>query len=407
MGNNNKPIVDLPIWQQLNFTPANSAAGASITDDNERFIYYMISATNFWRYDTYSDTWQQLASPPGGTIAAGSKIIYTKCFGTQLNGVVYGSVFSFQCSGTAVTFYRYDIATNVWSSILSVANVPAAFVVDGYISYPSPELNGWGGGYHSGVLRTITTTAQADVNATTISVSALPQALLSGTILNFGTLASPKWAVLTASAALNATSITVAALQAQIGISSNAYYYDNMYLIGNSSTQMYRYNISGNAWSTTSPNSGNPALVAISAAVGAGCCIKYLPGATGFENKLVIIRGGATANIYLYDLVANTISALTYYPNTETYTTGTYVSTRNNALGKQEKLVFQKDITLRIFQLDLLTGRKTGLCTQNYYPGGAALVGDRMAVIKAPDGTEYIYIILHTSTAFLRTGLFF
>lgn len=405
--NNNKPIIDLPIWMQLNFAPANSAAGSSFVEDNERFIYYMINATNFWRYDTYSDTWQQLASPPAGTIAAGSKLIYTKCFGEQLNGVVYGSVFSFQCSGSAVTFYRYNIATNTWSSVLSVTNVPAAFGTDGYISYPSPELNGWEGNYHSGVLRTITASAQAIVGATSISVNALPQALLSGTILNFGTLASPKWAVLTAGAAQNATSISVAALQTQIDNANTAYYYDNMYLIGNNATQIYRYNISGNAWSTTSANSGNPALIALSAAAGAGCSIKFLPGATGYENKLVVIRGGASVNIYVYDLVANTIASLTYYPNTETYTTGTYVSTRNNAAGKQEKLIFQKDATLRIYELDLVTARKTGKATQNVYPGGAALVGDRMAVIKSPDGIEFIYMILHTSNAFLRTGLFF
>lgn len=404
--NNNLKMIDIPIWLQLAFAPANSAAGSSICDDGERFIYYMISATNFWRYDTWHDCWQQLASPPGGTIAAGSKIIYTKSFGEQLNGVVYGSVFSFQCSGSAITFYRYNIATNIWSAALSVATLPAAFGTDSYLSYPSPELNGWEGGYHSGVLRTITATADAVIGATSISVSALPQALLSGTILNFGTFTSPKWAVLTAGAALNATSITVAALQAQVSNTNAAYYYDSMYLIGNNASQFYRYTFSTNLWSTTSANGGNPALPAIAGAAGVGCAIKFLPGIVGYENNLVIIRGGTGSQILAYNFESNTNTIITPTPNTEGYGAGTCVAASLNSSGKQSRLFIEKDITMRIYEFDIIKGRLNPIAYQGLVASGAAVAGDKMCSLKSPDGqVDFLYIILSTSNAFLRVAL--
>lgn len=84
--------------------------------------------------------------------------------------------------------------------------------------------------------------------------SALPEALPIGAILNFGTLASPIWATLTAAAAAAAVSITVAPLVAQVTIASTAQWYGNLYIIGNANTQMYRFNLGTATWSTTSAN---------------------------------------------------------------------------------------------------------------------------------------------------------
>jgi hypothetical protein len=69
--------VDLPVWEWLRPAPASSAAGLSCTAvaDNAnfnstsgRYVYYLINATNFWRYDTWSDTYQQMASPPNAPV---------------------------------------------------------------------------------------------------------------------------------------------------------------------------------------------------------------------------------------------------------------------------------------------------------------------------------------------------
>jgi hypothetical protein len=67
------PQVDLPTWEWTRFAPVvSSAVSSSCSADNGnflaaehgRYIYYMLSATNFSRYDTWTDMYQQLQSPP-------------------------------------------------------------------------------------------------------------------------------------------------------------------------------------------------------------------------------------------------------------------------------------------------------------------------------------------------------
>ena len=67
-----KTQVDLPVWEWLRFAPANSSAvSGSCSADNDlyhvnhgRYIYYVIAANSFWRYDTWTDTYLQLNSTP-------------------------------------------------------------------------------------------------------------------------------------------------------------------------------------------------------------------------------------------------------------------------------------------------------------------------------------------------------
>lgn len=70
--NNLKVQVDLPVWEHLRFAPAVSTSiSCACTADNSnfdeeygRYIYYLISATAFYRYDTWTDAYVQLSSPP-------------------------------------------------------------------------------------------------------------------------------------------------------------------------------------------------------------------------------------------------------------------------------------------------------------------------------------------------------
>lgn len=408
MANNNKPLIDQPQWEQLVNAPANSAAGTAFTDDNERFAYVLFSATSFWAYDTWAGTWQQLANPPGGTLAAGSCLRFVRQIGAQVNGQVYGSVFALFCSGAAVVFYRYDIGTNTWSSALSVVNIPAAFAVDGRLMCPEPVLNGYLGGYHSAVALNTITTPGAAQGATTIAVSALPLALPSGAVLNFGSAAAPIWAVTTASASAAATSITVSALVATVPAAS-AFFYCDMFLFGNNATVVYRYNFNTALWVLTSANAANPAIPAVTAALGAGHVVCWLPGSgdTNALNRLIIVRGTATSTVYEYDLAANTFSTVTYYPATETFATGSCSGIRQDGNGKSAKLLLQKDATGRVFEFTRANARMVPKATQYLVGSGAALVGDRMFVLRATDGTEYAYLQPSTSAYFLRTGLFF
>lgn len=65
--------VDMPVWEWTRFAPAVSSAISStcsadnpdfLPDEHGRYIYYLISATQFVRYDTWTDMFQQLSSPP-------------------------------------------------------------------------------------------------------------------------------------------------------------------------------------------------------------------------------------------------------------------------------------------------------------------------------------------------------
>lgn len=410
MANNNKVLIDQPMWEQLVNAPVQSSAGSAFTDDNERFAYILYTATSFWCYDTWAGTWQQLANPPGGTNAAGSCLRFIRQIGTQLNGKVYGSVFAFMAAGASVTFCRYDIATNTWSAALSVANIPAAFGTDGRLCCPEPASNGYQGGYHSAVaLNTITSPAGAAQGATSVAVSALPLALPIGSVLNFGTAAVPIWAVTTVAAAAAATSLTVSPLIAAIPAASTAYWYADMFLLGNAATVIYRYNFNTALWTLTSANAGNPALPAMAVIVGAGCVLAWLPGSGDANalNRLVLIRGTGTSQVYEYDLVTNTIATITVYPATEVFAAGTCSAVRQDGNGKNAKLIIQKDATGRVFEYTPADRRLLPKATQYLIASGTALVGDRMFCLRSSDGVEFVYFNLSTSAYFLRTGLFF
>jgi hypothetical protein len=77
--NNLKKQVDLPVWEWLRFAPtATSALSSMATDDDGlgRYIYYLVGQT-FYRYDTWTDGWIQLASPPI-TVTTFASLSYTK-----------------------------------------------------------------------------------------------------------------------------------------------------------------------------------------------------------------------------------------------------------------------------------------------------------------------------------------
>ena len=216
MINDNIRITNLPEWEQMMFAPATGIAGTNIVDDNKRYIYeyFQTSATaaQFWRYDTWNDTYQQLATPPTqtGTVA---NMTYTEGEGGQWSGRTFGAVYLFVGNATICYLYRYNIATNTWSAALSTTGIPAAFATDCYLMHPGPSRNGWEGGYHSGVLRTVTLGAGVAVGATTATVGALAEAMPSGARLRFGTFA----VTLSAAVSRGATTLAVTALPQGIG----------------------------------------------------------------------------------------------------------------------------------------------------------------------------------------------
>lgn len=459
-----------PTWEQLTYAPVAGIAGTCSCDDNRRFIftYFQTSATaaQFWRYDTWADCWQQLATPATqtGTVAF---IRYVDSLGRTWSGNTYGSVLLLVGNGTALYFYKYDIATNAWST-LSVTGLPAAFATDMAFTYPEPQLNAFDPAYHGTITKTITTNGAVAVGATSITVTALPIALVSGTRLRFGTFnitlsavalqgatsltvtalpqglaagmlietnegdyitvktaasagatsiavypirkplksgevfAIDQYVTMTASAAASATTITVAATLYTIATTTNAYYYDNLYLIGHNTTVMYRYSVGANTWSTTSANGGNPAIPAVTGSIGAGCTIKWLPAFA--PDKLFIIRGGGTANVYIYDLVANTFSTEDFYPNTETFSLGSAHSVRSVG-GKGFSVLMLKDVTGRIYEGDAGLNRLLPKMQMGLGAMGTAYQGDRSSCMRSPDGVEFYYYQIVTGSGMVRCAL--
>ena len=203
-------MLDRPQWEQVSFAPATGVAGSCSCDDNRRFIYnYFQTGTTtaqFWRYDTWADSWQQLTTPPTQTGTVGA-IRYVESVGGSFGGTTYGSVWLLIGNGTIAYFYKYDIATNAWAA-MSIANEPATIGTDFAFTYPEPQLNNNTLGYHSGIAKTITTSAVVVTGATTISVTALPTALANGTRLRFGSFNI----TLSAAAPSGATTLAVTAL---------------------------------------------------------------------------------------------------------------------------------------------------------------------------------------------------
>jgi len=74
--------LDLPVWEWLRFSPiATAAAFCTCTSDigTDRYIYYLTTTaapTTFYRYDTYTDGWQQL-SPPNTALLTVGDMQYT------------------------------------------------------------------------------------------------------------------------------------------------------------------------------------------------------------------------------------------------------------------------------------------------------------------------------------------
>ena len=59
-----KPIVDLPVWEFCRPMPAaTTSLSYFVADPSGRYLYYLV-ASAFYRYDTYTDSWIQLASTP-------------------------------------------------------------------------------------------------------------------------------------------------------------------------------------------------------------------------------------------------------------------------------------------------------------------------------------------------------
>jgi hypothetical protein len=297
----------------------------------------------------------------------------------------------------AGSFRKYDFATNTWTT-LAITGLAATIGTDGrMISTPAWIDNGFKsfatGTATAGGASTLTNSAKAwATNQWTNYQIRISGGTGAGQIR---TVASNTGTVITVSAAWT----TQPDATSTYSIEGND---DFIYFIGNNAVTLYRYSISGNAWSTLTPG------VARGGAPGAGMGGTWIHSvsAADWNNENLILngryiysfRGAAGALLDRYDIAGNTWAAITYSPAVETFTTGTKYAYC------KDRLYIQKEATGRWFAFDFAENAMQPFTTSTYTQG-AAVLGDTAFDVTYKDGAteiDYVYFLLNTSTVLLR-----
>lgn len=337
------------------------------------------------------------------TIGANAVITFTTASGSAFSAsTVYRlctPVWYVLGAGTfaAGSFKKYDYATNTWTT-LSNTGLPATLGTDGkLVSTPSwmgsDYLSFATGTASAGGASTLTNSAK---NWTTNQWANSQVRIVSGTGAGqVRMIASNTATVLTTSAAWttqpDATSV--------YSIEGND---DYLYLIGNASVIMYRYQISTNTWTQVSP------VAARGGVASTGVSFNWIWGATETDwtaentirngRYLYSYRGGASASIDRYDIAANTWEAITYTTGAEGFTAGSKHTYNGNFIYSQ------KDATNRWYRFDVTKQEIVGW-GMFLYTQGTTAVGDTCFDVSYKDGaTElvYIYMMLNSSNVLLR-----
>lgn len=374
-------------------TTTTITTNQTLARDLRGYSVYFVGGTNAGKLKTIASN----------TIGASAVITFTDAEVTAFDATsqyrLKTPVWYVVSAGTlaAGSFRKYDFATNTWTS-LTITGLAATLGTDGkLVSTPA-----W---IDSGFNSFATGTATAG-GASTLTNSAKTWATNQWTNSQIRISAGTGLGQIRTIASNTATVITVSSAWTTAPDATSVYSIegsdDFVYYLGNNAVTLYRYSISGNAWSTLSPG------VARGAAPTAGMSAHWVWEASeaDWTNESAILngryiysfRGGAGALLDRYDIAANSWSAVTYSPLTETLTTGTKYTY------KGDYLYIQKDATGRWFRYDFprasMDGWNTMLTTQ-----GSAIVGDTSFDVTYTDGATkitYVHMLLNTSTVHLR-----
>lgn len=374
-------------------TTTSITTNQTLARDLRGYSVYFVGGTNAGKLKTIASN----------TIGANAVITFTDAEATAFDATsqyrLKTPVWYVVGAGTMASgaFKKYDFATNTWTS-LSIITLAATIGTDGkLVSTPAWIDDGFKsfatGTATAGTSTTLSNSAKA---WTTNQWANCQIRISSGTGAGqIRTISSNTGTQITVSAAWTTTPDATSVYS----IEGND---DFLYYLGNNNVTMYRYSISANAWSVLSPG------VARGAAPVAGMSAHWVWEATeaDWTNESAILngryiysfRGGAGALLDRYDIAANSWSAVTYAPLTETLTTGTKYTY------KGDYLYIQKDATGRWFRYDFpraaMDGWNTMLMTQ-----GAAIVGDTSFDVTYTDGATkitYVHMLFNTSTVHLR-----
>lgn len=322
---------------------------------------------------------------------------------------VYGGSLWFFNSGTAaVGFSVYDRMTNVWTA-RSVTGLPTAWGTDAQlVSTPGLTCNG-NAGFINGTAvagassTTLPTGKTFLLNAWANSQVRIISGLGAGQIRTISS--NTTGGVLTVSAAWTVTPDATSVYR----IEGNDDYF---YLLGNNAVTMYRYSISGNAWTTLAPVAARAALA------GAGMTADWIDNVLDaswnqdaapahYTTALVrqngryiySFRGTAGNLLDVYDIAANTwISGVAYGQQMEVFGAGSC------SVDLHGIIYIQKDATGRIFLFDVANNVLEPFVL-NPVPQGVAVAGSKMFLTAYQDGGTEInimYTLGHTRAELTR-----
>ena len=321
---------------------------------------------------------------------------------------VYGGSLWFMNAGTsAVGFSVYDRMTNTWTA-RAVANLPTAWGTDAQlVSTPGLSSNNEAGFLKGTATSATGTTLETGktflANQWNNSQVRITGGTGKGQIRAItATTVGGQFTVATWTVTPDATSTYV--------VEGND---DFFYLLGNAAVAMYRYSISGNAWTLLAPTAARAAVP------GAGMTADWVDnvgdaswnptGAAAAHYSTTVFKQngryiysfrGAAGNVLdVYDIAANTwISGIAYGQQMETFTTGSC------SVDLHGYIYIQKDVTGRIYRFDVANNAIEPFVL-NPVPQGAAVVGDKMFLTTYTDGAteiNFMYTLGNTRAELTR-----
>lgn len=265
----------IPGWSQHNDVPSAPSGnpiywgGAFTTDGIYIYALKGNKTCDFYRYNTWTETWEILTSIPLGTenreVASGGALAYWN-----------GKVYAFKGNMTNV-FYCYDIASNTWTKL---ADIPGAAELDDGSALVTVDNH-----IYAIKGRTKQFYAYNPLDNTWTAKAELPKAVKSGGALSFD-------------------GIKIYALR------------------GDRSTDFLSYDITQDIWISMADVPLGPENKGIAD----GGALAYL------DNYIYAFKGGKTQYFYRYDIANNSWAALETIPlgpeSKEVYSGGALVATR-------------------------------------------------------------------------------
>lgn len=475
---NFKRGVDLPAWDWLPPLPDRfSYGGSSNAYDGVRYIYFLqqhgvttttASTTTLWRFDTWGEGWQLLATAISGNtgldieydavrnvlvMISGASLTSWQVFNLNLTPVVVTNV---TCQPFVLTTMTpvLPAGAGAGSTISIPDDVTIPAIIDsGTVDTGSTTSNivataatatfGLGmvglqvrftSGALNGQVRTVTAINAANSLTVAPALASAPAAGVTFVVeMPTGTATSGTTLVLTDTAKAwpvnaygasdvvitsgtgagqrrriasnTATALTLAAATTgnprtgpfattpdatsvyRIVPSSDFLYYQTGGGVGLSRIDLAQ--TTGAAWTF---------MASAPAASGGGANTFHPASYSPFQ--LMLSRGAATAFLYAYDIGANTWSTLQTFYGVETFTIGASVA----MLHGERKIVFQKELTTRIYALDLLTGVLEPFATMPF-ANPTGYEGKRMRFVKTADGVKWLYALRAGGQEFFRVPL--